>query len=188
MRPRRREICSLRVAGEPGDRAGRLRHGVTERTDQDELSVFEQIHDLAVRPGPQDRRSHDHQPRPAEVRQGIQPRQRLRATPDPREPDPVGAQARGHAQAHDVREGIAAGRAVPVRLLERRAEEPFPVPMVELPGRKTSQTSDLGRRKAPRNYIAEFHRCNSKNGSTDGHELPFGLPRNRAEYGERRKK
>src|SRR5262249_2443781 len=52
------------LARKARDGSRRLGHGVSEGTDQDELSVFEQIHDLFVGPRPQNCRSDDDQTNP----------------------------------------------------------------------------------------------------------------------------
>jgi len=131
---RRRESVAFGFPRQTLDSSGRFGDGVSERADEDELTVPEKVHDLAVGPGPQDRLADDEQARPAEIRLRVQARERLGALADAREPDAPGAQPRGHAQADDVGERVAPGGAVAGGPLERRPEKALPVPMVELPG------------------------------------------------------
>src|SRR5262245_17088824 len=163
-RGRRREGLSTLglLARKAGDGSRRLGHGVSEGTDQDELSVFEQIHDFLVGPSPQDCRSDDDQANASQVGGGVETRERFGAAPDAREADTVGAKPRCDTEPHDVGEGVAAHGPVAVGLFQRRPDEAVTVPVIQLPGRKTSQTGDVRRGKTPGNDTLEFHRCNSK--------------------------
>ena len=153
--------AALLFARESFRRACDVLDGLIHREDEHELATVEEIHELAVGPGPQDVSLRDEKARTGDVGpRRVEAPKRLHDATQFLEAEPCGAQPARDAEAHDVAERIPALRAVTFGARERRREEPEPIPVVELPRGKPRQPRDLrSRERSLEDPAVEFHSC-----------------------------
>ena len=106
----RRDDGGIDLATRASDHAGRFLDGFTEREHENELSLPEQIHDLAVGTRPEHPVSDDEKPRSPEVGTAIRVEalQGLDAAPHPRKSNARSPQPRRDTELDEIPEGITA--------------------------------------------------------------------------------
>jgi hypothetical protein len=91
---------------------------------------------------------------------GIEAAQRLHGLLDAGQPEARRAQPRGHAQAHEVHERVAARGPVSIGARQRRRQEAAAVPVVELARREAGEAGGAGGREPGfEDVTLEFHAC-----------------------------